>query len=240
MKHSLEDCRRRNRERSVILMFTFTSSAHTETLQVTRFIHPATALPLASSHRVSQISFHPHKPYLAVQSHDKSVELFRIRTEEEVKKKQARRRKRAKEKEQEKKEKGKTQLEAADALMDIEPEEKDVELVDLFQPYLIVRASGKVRSFAFGDEDAGGKRDPQVFVALSNNALEVYSIPPPTKSKDAPPEASRVFSVDIPGHRTDVRTLCLSSDDALLASASNGEYCASPYMEVYSAISQVR
>ncbi|KAI0750905.1 WD-repeat-containing protein [Daedaleopsis nitida] len=192
----------------------------TESGDVTRFIHPVTTLPLASSHRVSQISFHPHKPYLAVQSHDKSVELFRIRTEEEVKKKQARRRKRAKEKEQEKKEKGK-KAEEADAPMDVQ-EEKDVELVDLFQPYLIVRASGKVRSFAFGDEEAGRKRDPQLFVALSNNALEVYSIPPPTKSKDAAPEASRVFSVDLPGHRTDVRTLCLSSDDALLASASNG------------------
>lgn len=28
--------------------------------------------------------------------------------------------------------------------------------------------------------------------------------------------------MDIPGHRTDVRTLCLSSNDQMLASASNG------------------
>ncbi len=171
---------------------------------------------------MSQITFHPHKPYLAVQSHDKSVEVFRIRTEEEVKKKQARRRRRAKEKEQEKKEKGKKKGEDADAQVDGEPEEKAVELADLFQPYLIVRASGKIRSFDFGEEEVGGKGNTQLFVALSNNALEVYNIPPPTKSKDVPPEASRLFSVDLPGHRTDVRTLCLSSDDALLASASNG------------------
>ena len=190
--------------------------------QVSKFIHPATALPLASTHRVSQISFHPHKPYLAVQSHDKSVEVFRIRTEEEIKKKQARRRKRAKEKEQEKKEKGKKKDEGDDAPVDADPDMQEVQLVDLFQPYLIIRASGKVRSFDFGDEDAGGKGNVHLFVALSNNALEVYNIPPPTKSKDNP-EATRVFSVDLPGHRTDVRTLCLSSDDALLASASNGE-----------------
>ena len=150
------------------------------------------------------------------------MEVFRIRTEEEIKKKQARRRRRAKEKEQEKKEKGKKKGEDVDAQMDAEPEEKAVELVDLFQPYLIVRASGKVRSFDFGEEEVGGKGNTQLFVALSSNALEVYNIPPPTKSKDAAPEASRVFSVDLPGHRTDVRTLCLSSDDALLASASNG------------------
>lgn len=62
----------------------------------------------------------------------------------------------------------------------------------------------------------------QIFLALVSNALEVYNIPPPTKSKDVL-EASRQYSVDLPGHRTDVRTLCLSSDDQILASASNGE-----------------
>ena len=121
---------------------------------MTKFIHPVTTLPLASSHRVSQITFHPHKSYLAVQSHDKSVEVFRIRTEEEIKKKQARRRRRAKEKEQEKKGKGK-KGEEADAQMDAEAAENEVELADLFQPYLIVRASGKVRSFDFSGEDNG-------------------------------------------------------------------------------------
>ncbi|KAI1796288.1 WD40 repeat-like protein [Ganoderma leucocontextum] len=194
----------------------------TESGEVTKFINLVTTLPLASAHRVSQISFHPHRPYLAVQSHDKTVEVFRIRTEEEIKKKQARRRKRAKEKEQEKKEKGKKKDADADVLLDVGGEEKDVELVDLFQPYLVVRAGGKVRSFDFGREENGGKDNTQLFVALSNNALEVYNIPPPAKSKDDPPEATRVFSVDLPGHRTDVRTLCLSSDDQLLASASNG------------------
>ncbi|KAI0776016.1 WD-repeat-containing protein [Trametes elegans] len=194
----------------------------TETGEVTKFVLPVTTLPLASSHRVAQITFHPHQPYLAVQSHDKSVEVFRIRTEEEVKKKQARRRRRAKEKELEKKGKKKGDDAEADVQVDAKHDENSVELADLFTPYLIVRASGKIRSFDFGDEEASGKGNTHLFVALSTNALEVYSIPPPTKAKDAAPEATRIFSVDLPGHRTDVRTLCLSSDDALLASASNG------------------
>lgn len=59
-------------------------------------------------------------------------------------------------------------------------------------------------------------------MALSNNALEVYNIPQPAKTKEEPPEAARIYSLDLPGHRTDVRTLCLSADDTLLASASNG------------------
>jgi U3 small nucleolar RNA-associated protein 12 len=62
-----------------------------------------------------------------------------------------------------------------------------------------------------------------LFFALSNNAMEVYNIPTYTKSKENTPEAARLYSLDLPGHRTDVRTLALSSDDALLASASNGK-----------------
>jgi U3 small nucleolar RNA-associated protein 12 len=62
---------------------------------------------------------------------------------------------------------------------------------------------------------------PQIFLALASNALEVFNVPPPTKSKELP-EATRLFSLDLPGHRTDVRTLSLSSDDKMLASASNG------------------
>lgn len=65
----------------------------------------------------------------------------------------------------------------------------------------------------------------QLLMALASNSLEVWNIPPPVKSKNEPAEATRVYSLDLPGHRTDVRTLCLSSDDKLLGSASNGELC---------------
>ncbi|OBZ76824.1 putative WD repeat-containing protein C3D6.12 [Grifola frondosa] len=194
----------------------------TENGEVAKLIHPVATLPFSSAHRVSQITFHPFKPYLAVQSHDRSVEIFRIRSEEEIKKKQARRKKRAKEKKEQAKGKGKDKHENADEPMEVDQEDKEVQLVDLFTPYVVVRASGKVRSFDFEDEAANAKGNAQLFVALANNALEVYNIPPPTKSKDGSPEPTRVYSVDLPGHRTDVRTLCLSSDDMLLASASHG------------------
>ena len=67
----------------------------------------------------------------------------------------------------------------------------------------------------------------QLFLALSNNALEVYKIPSPQatkKEKNAIPEASRLYSVDLPGHRTDIRTVSISADDQILASASSGMY----------------
>ncbi|KAG2118849.1 WD-repeat-containing protein [Suillus discolor] len=186
--------------------------------EVAKMIHPVTSLPLSSRHRVSQILFHPSQPYLAVQSHDRSIEIFRIRTEEEIRKKQARRKKRAKEKGKSK-QKGKDIDDAVEDAMDVDQE---INVIDLFTPYLVVRASAKVRSFDFGSKEAVSKPGVQLFVALSSNALEVYNIPPPTKSKEETPEATRMFSVDLPGHRTDVRTLCLSADDQILASASNG------------------
>ncbi|KAJ7591170.1 hypothetical protein C8J56DRAFT_1136000 [Mycena floridula] len=184
----------------------------TATGEVEKMIHPIGNLPLSSSHRVSQITFHASQPYLAVQSHDRSVEVFRIRTEDEVQKKRARRKKREKEKAKKK-----------DEDMDVDAIDNDAEikLVDLFTPHAVVRASGKVRSFAFAP-DAGSKASLQLFTALSSNALEVYSIPTSAKPKEGTTDVARLFSVDLPGHRTDIRTLCLSADDRILASASNG------------------
>lgn len=145
-----------------------------------------------------------------------------------MRKKQARRRKRLKEKKEQAKAKGKkgaSQREESDGEdneMEIEKEGMEVQLVDLFTPYLVVRGGGKIRSFDFGADDSGAKGVTQLFLALSTNALEVHGIPQVTKFKDAPPDTVRLFSIDFPGHRADVRTLCLSSDDTLLASASNG------------------
>ncbi|KAF9247204.1 WD-repeat-containing protein [Melanogaster broomeanus] len=194
-----------------------------ESGEISKMIQAISTLPLASLHRVSQILFHKTQPYLAVQSHDRSIEIFRIRTEDEMRKKQSRRRKRAKEK----KEKSKSKNEELDERMDEDDDDAvsaEISLIDLFTPYLVVRASGKVRSFDFGTKDASGhKPSIQLFIALASNALEVYDLPLPSKSKEVP-EATRTYSLDLPGHRTDVRTLCLSSDDQLLASASSGEY----------------
>ncbi|KAF8076282.1 WD-repeat-containing protein [Lyophyllum atratum] len=192
----------------------------TETGEVAKMIHPVSSLPLASRHRVSQIVFHPSQPFLAVQSHDRSVEIFRIRSEEEVRKKQLRRRKRAKEMKANKKGNGGKAKGEVEVEQDEQDDDEGIKLLDLFTPYLVVRASGKIRSFDFEGE-VTSKGALQIMTALASNSIEVYSIPEPTKSKDIP-EATRAFSVDLPGHRTDVRTLSLSSDDEILASASNG------------------
>jgi U3 small nucleolar RNA-associated protein 12 len=124
-------------------------------------IHPISNLPLSSKHRVSQIKFHPTQPYLAVQSHDRSVEIFRVRNEEEVRKKQARRKKRAKEKSQQEVINGKESHLMAEP--DTQVEEMESNFVDYFTPYLVVRAGGKIRSFDFGPNETSSKGITQVF-----------------------------------------------------------------------------
>ncbi|KAF8605289.1 WD-repeat-containing protein [Ceratobasidium sp. AG-I] len=193
----------------------------TEKGELLKPIQPAGSLPLSTKHRVNQISRHPSLPYLAIQSHDRSVEIFRVRTGAEALKKQARRKKRAKEKAAKVAAKGKD----ADAVMvDVQQDDEQgaITLEDLFTPYLIIRASGKIRSFYFPDDAAASEtKGAPIMTALASNALEVYTIPPPTKSKEQP-EATRTFSLDLQGHRTDIRAVALSSDDQLIASASNG------------------
>jgi U3 small nucleolar RNA-associated protein 12 len=129
-------------------------------LKVNKFIHPVALLPLSSHHRVSQVLFHPTEPYLAVQSHERSVEIFRIRTGEELRKKAARRKKRMKEKKTKEKDKGNTEdmdVDNSDAEAD-----EEVQLTDIFTPYLVVRSSAKIRSFNFGSEHVGPKDGTQV------------------------------------------------------------------------------
>jgi U3 small nucleolar RNA-associated protein 12 len=134
-------------------------------LQVAKIIHLVSTLPLSSRHRVSQISFHPKHAYLAVQSHDRSVEVFRIRTEEEIRKKQQRRVKRAKEKRQQKLQElvhESDRLGDENIAIDQQDADQDIKLVDQFTPYLVIRTSGKIRSFDFGPGDAGVKGGIQV------------------------------------------------------------------------------
>lgn len=129
-------------------------------------VHPVTTIPLSSKHRVSQLSFHPRLQYLAIQSHDRSVEIFRVRTEEEIRRKHARRRKRAREK---KKETGENE---PDSGGEEGGREREIDLVELFTPYLIVRSNGKVRSFDFGgDMVTDVKGNTQVGYRLQSPAL---------------------------------------------------------------------
>ena len=174
--------------------------------------------------RTIGVSFHSRGTYIAAHGSDKAVELWRIRSQTEIQKTMARKRKRRKEKAMAANGQEST---LADKAVNGEKEVEDVSLADITDvivPCVIVRTTGKLRSMAWASHGSG--RSIRLLLATTNNQLELYDIV--TKQKDSlsksdePPDYTRTFSVDMPGQRTDVRSLALSSDDRMLASACNG------------------
>ncbi|MCJ1438775.1 hypothetical protein MMC27_008165 [Xylographa pallens] len=202
-------------------------SAHvTEDLE-RRYLSERGTLNRHGKDRTLGVTFHPSGSYVAVHGSEKAIELWAIRSPAEVQKSLARKRKRRKEKEKEKSlATDSTQKDANEEKhSDGEDVEEDkIDISEIIVPYVIVRTSGKVRSMDWAGTRI--RKSLQVLAATTNNQLEVYDIPVKRKEKKSkssePPDYDRIFSVDMPGHRTDVRSLALSSDDRMLASASNG------------------
>ncbi|KAL9126157.1 MAG: hypothetical protein Q9217_004753 [Psora testacea] len=172
--------------------------------------------------RTIGVTFHPRGDYIAAYGPEKAVELWRIRSEGEVQKALARKRKRRREK--------LSTASGGHTNSDIPEEEKNYEeiafadVTDVIVPYVIVRTGGKVGSMCWASHRLSSPL--QILVVETNNQVELWSVPTKAKAKslksDEPLDYTRSFSVDMPGHRTDVRALELSSDDRMLASASNG------------------
>ena len=174
--------------------------------------------------RTIGVAFHPKGTYIAAHGSEKAVELWKVRTESEVQKTLARKRKRRREKAMAAaSQNGETGVELTDGEKDGE-DVKAAPITDIIVPYVIVRTAGKVRSIDWASRKPG--RSFQFMAATTNNQLELYNVSTKQKDKSAksnePPDYTTPFSVDMPGHRTDVRSLALSSDDRMLASASNG------------------
>lgn len=151
---------------------------------------------------------------MGVQGAGKIIEFFRINKDEEIKKKLARRKKREKEKRQKLKE----SVTVDDVDMDLDEKELEIRASDAFTSFQIIRTDGKIRSFDFSlSEDTFKTGYAQVLVSLTNNMLALYKISLPSKKVLEP---QLLYTVEIHGHRNDIRTLALSLDDELLCSAS--------------------
>ena len=167
--------------------------------------------------RTLGVVFHPKQDYVAVHGSEKAVELWRIRPADEVHRHMQRKRRRRREK----------AAAAGEALL---PEVDDAisapGVDDIFVPYVIVRTGGKVRSASWANPGSRTSKALQLLVSTTNNQVELYSITAHRPQQNATREEveyNRNLAVETPGHRTDVRTLSLSSDDRMLASASAGQ-----------------
>jgi U3 small nucleolar RNA-associated protein 12 len=187
------------------------------------YLHDRGIILRQSRERTTGVYFHPRADYFAVHGSEKAVEIWRIRSEAEVQKSLQRKRKRKREKiaAVHTNGDGEAAMTNGEAGESTEP----AVITDYFVQYTIVRTSGKVSAADW----VGGRsnKSVQLFTASSNNTLEVYDISTHDKAKrksksEEPPEYLRTFLVDLPGHRTDVRGLSLSSDDRMLATASSG------------------
>ena len=184
------------------------------------YLHKRGTLHRQSTGKAFEVKFHPRQDYFALHGTEKAIEIWRIRTEDEVRKVLARKRKRKREK------LGPTKQANGDVIDDDEkPEDlSTTSITDFFVPHMIIRTGGKVRSFDW--IPGKGSKFIKLLAASTSNQLEVYEVPIREKSKksasDEIQDYTRTFSVDMPGHRADIRALALSSDDRMLASASNG------------------
>ncbi|KAI8320708.1 Utp12-domain-containing protein [Martensiomyces pterosporus] len=189
----------------------------------------------ASRDRVVSLKFHPTGLYLACLSADKQVEVFRARSHAEIKKKMARRQKRHREKRRKDKDIGEGGG-AVGADSDNEGssnEQEDVPAItaaDELTSFKHIRTSAKAVSFDFSPAESDAtalhrQGGLHILVSQNDNSLSMWNvpIPPPGKTtKQASlPDPSLMCSVDMLGHRSEPRTLALSSDNELIASAAN-------------------
>lgn len=146
--------------------------------------------------RVSSMVTDPSRSLLACHGMDSIVELFRFHDEEEIQKIFNKRQR-------------KFRKQNPDST-----EELTVALQDEVLRIKSVQAAGKVKAI---DVNLSSKGELKLLVLLRGNLFEIHAVDTVVSNKN---EATRVASISIPGHRTDVRALCFSADKIALASAS--------------------
>ncbi|KAJ3108737.1 hypothetical protein HDU97_000135 [Phlyctochytrium planicorne] len=170
--------------------------------------------------RIVTITAHPSGKFLGVQGNDRYVELYKIRSEAELRRRLARLKKRQREKKKSKK--------SAAAADDQDTTIPEITVLDLIPRFGAIRCSAKVRSFDFSpfvpnkQSSSSDKVSFHVVCGLSNNQLEMHLVQPEKEveeGEDGGPARHEV-SIDAAGHRTDVRTVSLSTDDLTLLTAS--------------------
>ncbi|PRP82102.1 hypothetical protein PROFUN_03792, partial [Planoprotostelium fungivorum] len=150
-----------------------------------------------STERVSRLRFSPDGRTLAVQTSGRQIELFHVSDEERA---SSRRKRRALRKKEKKKEEtvNVAHFSATDELEEMQ----------------IVTATGDLNCFSFSGNE-------QLVLGLNTNKIEVFKL----KKKEG--EEGQVFEsaheLTLPGHRSDVRDVCISVDDTLVMTTSNTE-----------------
>lgn len=142
--------------------------------------------------------------FFFIQNADKTIEVFRIRKEEEIARALKKREKRLKEK-------GMSDEEVAANI-----ENSYVSLA--MHSFQVIRSAYKVKSAAW---TYATHSKLELVVTTSSNTIEYYSIPY-EKREPTQPAPNKPHAIELQGLRTDIRAIDVSDDTKLLATASNG------------------
>ncbi|KAH7428708.1 hypothetical protein KP509_09G013500 [Ceratopteris richardii] len=138
----------------------------------------------------------------------KTLEIFKLREESDTLKQAKKRKKRRQERKKLKHDKENSLKESENHMKD------EIVASDMFHLLQIVRVKQKIRSFSFSPAiSRKGQLLATVVLSLHNNSVEVYDV---TEGSCTP-----MHLIDLPGHRSDVRSLTLSNDNTLLMSTSH-------------------
>lgn len=165
-----------------------------------------------STDRAMTVRFNKSGSLMGCQVAGRMLEIYQIRDESEALKQAKKRNRRRREKEKSMQE---TLEKEADTSKEGENAPKDGILAsDVFHLLQVVRVKQKARSFSFSPALVRkGHLLATVAISLHNNSLEVYDL---TEGS-----FTSAHTLDLPGHRSDVRSLTLSHDNTLLMSTSH-------------------
>lgn len=142
--------------------------------------------------------------FFMVQNADKTIETFRIRKDEEIAKALKKREKRL--------------LEKGLTPEEIQANIKESHVNTIMHSFQLVRSTYKIKS-AHWTFAANNKLE--LVVTTSGNTIEYFSIPY-EKRQPTQPSPNKLHTIELHGLRNDVRSLDLSDDNKLLATATNG------------------
>lgn len=140
--------------------------------------------------------------FMFIMSNDKTVEIFRIRPKDEISKGLKRREKRLREKGMEDEEIEETLTKSYSSI--------------IMHSFHMIRSASKLKSCNW--TTLTGKT-LNLVVTTATNSIEYYDIN--YEKRDAL-GSSKVYTVDLQGHRTDMRSIDMTPDGKLLSTASNG------------------
>lgn len=162
-----------------------------------------------TNERVGRLRYSNDGMLLAVQAAGKTVELYRIRDQDEISKKVARRRRRAREK---------ARKEGTDESL-AEADVPGPQGTDMLELLTVVRAGHKVAGFDFA-RNPTNEKEVNLILALSNNTVTYYTVDVTDGVATGTAQTNKLGSISLPGHRSDIRSVAISSDDSLIVSTS--------------------